>query len=210
MWMEGRTDRHDEANSRLSQFCKHPDRYITYNRLCSCSFLRRVLLVFLKRQNENSHIEWFPSQLTPFNHNTERISGIVLPLDVCWMMYNVVSPILFIINKTKRIIDACISDPAQSGFVNNIDSNRSRICKVLQYSTKQRVRLGFKFVNMRNYHPILAASVVQKQRAGLWYPSSRVQTRAKLSDFSGRKNPQHAFLRKGSKAVCHMSQIYGM
>ena len=27
----------------------------------------------------------------------------------------------------------------------------------------------------------------------------------KPSDFSGRKNPQHAFLRKGSKAVCPMS-----
>ena len=29
-------------------------------------------------------------------------------------------------------------------------------------------------------------------------------------DFSGRKNPQHAFLRRGSKAVCPMKQIYGM
>jgi hypothetical protein len=28
--------------------------------------------------------------------------------------------------------------------------------------------------------------------------------------FSGEKNPQHAFLRKGSKPVCHMSQICGM
>jgi hypothetical protein len=28
--------------------------------------------------------------------------------------------------------------------------------------------------------------------------------------FFGRKNPQHAFLRKGSKAVCPMSQICGM
>ena len=42
--------------------------------------------------------------------------------------------------------------------------------------------------------------------AGLWYPSSRVQTRPKPSDFSGqKKNPQHAFIRKGSKAVCPMS-----
>ena len=30
---------------------------------------------------------------------------------------------------------------------------------------------------------------------------SRVQTRPKPLDFSGRKNPQHAFFRKGSKAV---------
>jgi hypothetical protein len=35
---------------------------------------------------------------------------------------------------------------------------------------------------------------------GLWYPSSRVQTRPKPSDFFGRKNPQHSFLRK----ICGM------
>ena len=28
--------------------------------------------------------------------------------------------------------------------------------------------------------------------------------------FLGQKNPQHAFLRRGSKAVGPMSQIYGM
>ena len=44
----------------------------------------------------------------------------------------------------------------------------------------------------------------------LWYQSSRVQTRTKPSHFSGRKNPPHAFLRKGSKAVCPTSQIYAM
>ena len=33
------------------------------------------------------------------------------------------------------------------------------------------------------YIYIYAASVVQRQRAGLWYPSSRVQTRPKPSDF---------------------------
>jgi hypothetical protein len=35
-------------------------------------------------------------------------------------------------------------------------------------------------------------------------------TRPKPSDFFGRKIPQHAFLRKGSKAVCPISQICGM
>jgi hypothetical protein len=39
---------------------------------------------------------------------------------------------------------------------------------------------------------------------------SRVRTRPKPSDFFGRKNLQHAFVRKGSKAVCPMSQICGM
>jgi hypothetical protein len=42
------------------------------------------------------------------------------------------------------------------------------------------------------------------------HPSLRVQTRPKPSDFFERKNPQHAFLQKGSKAVCPMSQICGM
>jgi hypothetical protein len=36
-------------------------------------------------------------------------------------------------------------------------------------------------------------------------PRSRVQTRPKPSDIFGRKNPQHAFLRKGSEAVCTVS-----
>ena len=54
------------------------------------------------------------------------------------------------------------------------------------------------------------ASVVQGQRAALQYPSSRVQTRPKPSDFQGEKNPQHAFLRRGSKAVGPMPQICGM
>jgi hypothetical protein len=39
---------------------------------------------------------------------------------------------------------------------------------------------------------------------------TQVQTRPKPSDFSGEKNPQHAFLRKGSKAGCPMSQICGL
>jgi hypothetical protein len=33
---------------------------------------------------------------------------------------------------------------------------------------------------------------------------------AEAVGFFGRKNPQHAFLRRGSKAVCPMSQLYGM
>ena len=35
-------------------------------------------------------------------------------------------------------------------------------------------------------------------------------TRPKPSNFSGRKNPQYAFLRKGTKAVCPMSHICGV
>ena len=45
---------------------------------------------------------------------------------------------------------------------------------------------------------------------GLWYQSSRVQTRPKPSNFSGRKNQHNAFLRKVSKAVCPTSHICSM
>jgi hypothetical protein len=40
--------------------------------------------------------------------------------------------------------------------------------------------------------------------------ASGTQIRGFKSDFFGQKNPQHAFLQKGSKAVCSMSQICGM
>ena len=49
----------------------------------------------------------------------ELVGGIMLPLGVSWMMYCIISPITLILNKTKHIIDACISAHAQSGFVNN-------------------------------------------------------------------------------------------
>ena len=66
--------------------------------------------------------------------------------------------------------------------------NNTKICKCIRPST------------VRNFiSHILRWS--RGKRAGLWYPSSRVQTRPKPSDFSGEKNPQHAFLRRGSKAV---------
>ena len=58
------------------------------------------------------------------------------------------------------------------------------------------------------YYHHVRASVVY---AGLWYPSSRVQTRPKSLDFSGHlKNPPHAFLRRGSERICPMSQLCGM
>ena len=46
--------------------------------------------------------------------------------------------------------------------------------------------------------------------AGLWHPSLRVQTQPKPLDFYGRKNPQYAFLQRGSKRICPMSQLCGM
>jgi hypothetical protein len=41
-------------------------------------------------------------------------------------------------------------------------------------------------------------------------PELAGSNRPNPSDFFGRKNPQHDFLRKGTKAVCPMSQICGM
>jgi len=40
---------------------------------------------------------------------------------------------------------------------------------------------------------------------GLWYPSSRSLHPTEAVGFLGRKNPQHTFLRRGSKAVSPMS-----
>jgi len=63
-----------------------------------------------------------------------------------------------------------------------------------------------------NFLKLLQHSLIQKrhrwsrgERAGLCYPSSRVQIRPKPSDFSGENIPQHAFIRRGSKAVGPMS-----
>jgi hypothetical protein len=38
----------------------------------------------------------------------------------------------------------------------------------------------------------------------------RVRSRPKPSDFSGWKNPQHAFRWRESKIICPMSQLWGM
>jgi len=48
------------------------------------------------------------------------------------------------------------------------------------------------------------------EHADLWHPSLRFQTRPKPLDFYGRKNPQHAFHRRGSKRICPMSQLCGI
>ena len=48
------------------------------------------------------------------------------------------------------------------------------------------------------------------KHAGLLHPCLRVQTQPKPLDFYGRKNPQHAFLRRGSKRICPMSQLCDM
>src|SRR5215471_9949392 len=56
----------------------------------------------------------------------------------------------------------------------------------------------------------LRTHVLQNCLTHSYYPRSRVQTQPKPLDFSGEKNSQHAFLWKGSKAVCPMSQICGM
>ena len=44
--------------------------------------------------------------------------------------------------------------------------------------------------------------------AGLWQFTG--SNPAEAVGFFGRKNPQHAFLRRGSKRICPMSQVCGM
>jgi hypothetical protein len=85
------------------------------------------------------------------------------------------------------------------------------------------VMFFFKLLYFNHYHSATALvgqslishsdtphSVGLLWHAGLWYPWSRIRSRAKPLDFFGWKNPQYAFLQKGSKAICPMSQICGM
>jgi hypothetical protein len=80
---------------------------------------------------------------------------------------------------------------------------------VLTSTVANSARICFEFI--KNVVSLVIVDLQQRlrwsrgKRVGLWYPSSRVQTRLKPSDFSGEKIPQHAFLRRGSKTVGHMS-----
>ena len=79
------------------------------------------------------------------------------------------------------------------------DATNEQIISILRQVSVTHISTQFNvFMNVMLY------DVVRKYWY-LYYPSSRVQTRPKPSEFSGRKNPQHAFLRRGSKAVGLMS-----
>jgi hypothetical protein len=73
------------------------------------------------------------------------------------------------------------------------------------------LRLGTRAKRRKRFrlHPLLSQrlSGFGGLEVACW-PS--VRTRQKPSNFSGRKYPQHAFLRRGSKAVGPISQICGM
>jgi len=57
---------------------------------------------------------------------------------------------------------------------------------------------------------VLSTMSLKKMYNTPLFPSSWVQTRPKPLDFYWRKNPQYAFLRRGSKRICPMSQLCGM
>jgi hypothetical protein len=59
-------------------------------------------------------------------------------------------------------------------------------------------------INTRHINTVWAESTIIDGFGGLEV-TCWVQTRPKPPDFSGRKNPQHAFLRRGCKAVGLMS-----
>jgi hypothetical protein len=52
----------------------------------------------------------------------------------------------------------------------------------------------------------------QERKSNLSNPGAKIASSipAEAVGFFGRKNPQHAFLRRESKAVCPMSQLCGM
>jgi hypothetical protein len=54
---------------------------------------------------------------------------------------------------------------------------------------------ALQYYNCKRLTNVIAASVVKRKRDGLWYPSSRVRTRSKSSDFKKKKKKnisQHA------------------
>jgi hypothetical protein len=62
-----------------------------------------------------------------------------------------------------------------------------------------------------HYTPTYAqVSNVRCGFGGVVVPKFAGSNPAEAVGFFGRKNPQHAFLRRGSKAVCPMSQLCGM
>jgi hypothetical protein len=69
----------------------------------------------------------------------------------------------------------------------------------------QSVKRLYKLVSLDR-----AASVVQWLACWPLVPKIAGLNPAEAVGFYGQKNPQHAFLRKGSKAACPMSQICGM
>jgi hypothetical protein len=60
------------------------------------------------------------------------------------------------------------------------------------------------------FQQLLAASVVYWLACRPLVPKIAGLNPAKAVGFFGQKNPQHAFLRRGSKAACPMSQLCGM
>jgi hypothetical protein len=60
------------------------------------------------------------------------------------------------------------------------------------------------------FQQLLAASVVYWLVCWPLVPKIVGLNPAKAVGFFGRKNPQHAFLQRGSKAVCPMSQVCSM
>jgi hypothetical protein len=65
-----------------------------------------------------------------------------------------------------------------------------------------------KSILVANY--LTAASVVEWLAYWPMIPKIAGSLPAEAVGFFGGKNPQHTFIQKGSKAVCLMSQIFGM
>ena len=92
-----------------------------------------------------------------------------------------------------------------------------RRCSLPDHTASHRVCCLYRLSseNLKSHFPCLippfsAASVVQWLACWPLVPKIAGSNTAEAVGFLGRKNPQHAFLRRGSKAVCPMSQICGM
>jgi hypothetical protein len=98
--------------------------------------------------------------------------------------------------KTKSFVRGVNSLPKLG-----VCASRNQVVAHWPLEDEGRVRASFL------HSPKKSTRTAAKGLSSLWYPSSRVQTRPKQSYFSCEKNPQHAFLRRGSKSVCPMSRF---
>ena len=79
----------------------------------------------------------------------------------------------------------------------------------LLFITQHEVNVGNTFLLQQHAGPSYIHSDFGGLEVACW-PLVTKFAGSNPADFSGRKNPQHAFLRKGSKAVCPMSHICGI
>jgi hypothetical protein len=121
-------------------------------------------------------------------------------------------------DKLERAVIFCDSKAAllSAGSTETVISAEARYCQVLIRQGQTQIALqwipGRCQIVGNEYADALVkkgAKIIQTRTRETSYHSVKLHL-AEAVGFFGRKNPQHAFLRRGSKAVCPMSQLCGM